>query len=45
MLQIDYRESYDIDLFVDDPQVLPYLNPNTQGNTLEMEPDEYKTDG
>ena len=25
MLRIDHRESYDIDLFVDDPQVLPYL--------------------
>src|SRR5690606_10923434 len=27
MLQIDHRESHEIDLFLDDPQVLPFLNP------------------
>jgi len=27
MLQIDHRESHDIDLFLDDPQIIPYLNP------------------
>jgi len=27
MLEIDHRESYDIDIFIDDPQLLPYLNP------------------
>lgn len=31
MLQIDHRESDDIDIFLDDPQVLPFLNPETQG--------------
>ena len=25
MLQISHRESHDIDLFLDDPQLLPYL--------------------
>lgn len=45
MLQIGHRESFDIDLFIDDPQVLPYLNPSTQGYILEMDPDAYKTDG
>lgn len=25
MLQIDHRESHDVDLFLDDPQLLPYL--------------------
>jgi len=30
MLQIDHRESFDVDIFLDDPQVLPYLNPKTQ---------------
>nr|WP_220326215.1 nucleotidyl transferase AbiEii/AbiGii toxin family protein [Rhizobium wenxiniae] len=29
MLQISHRESFDIDIFIDDPQVLPYLNPTT----------------
>jgi hypothetical protein len=29
MLQIDHRESHDIDIFLNDPQLLPYLNPAT----------------
>lgn len=45
MLQIDHRESHDIDLFLDDPQVVPFLNPGTQGYTLEREPDGYETNG
>ena len=45
MLQIDHRESFDVDIFLDDPQLLPYLNPKTQGYTLETNPDEYETDG
>ena len=45
MLQIDHRESHDVDLFLDDPQVLPYLNPETQGITLSRQPDSYETDG
>ncbi|MEY9101504.1 hypothetical protein ABIA24_004477 [Sinorhizobium fredii] len=36
MLQIDHRESFDVDIFLDDPQVLPYLNPKTQGYTLDI---------
>ncbi|MCP2158403.1 UNVERIFIED_ORG: hypothetical protein J2740_005399 [Rhizobium nepotum] len=38
MLQINHRESFDIDIFVNDPQVLPYLNPTTQGYTLQVNP-------
>ncbi|CUX65088.1 hypothetical protein AGR6A_Lc30003 [Agrobacterium sp. NCPPB 925] len=38
MLQINHRESFDIDIFIDDPQVLPYLNPTTQGYTLQVNP-------
>ena len=45
MLQIGHRESFDIDIFIEDPQVLPFLNPWTQGYTLEIDPDEYQTDG
>jgi len=45
MLQISHRESFDIDIFIDDPQVLPYLNPTTQGYTLQVNPDEYVSDG
>ncbi len=45
MLQIDHRESHDIDLFLDDPQVVPYLHPGTQGYALDRDPDGYDTDG
>lgn len=45
MLQIDHRESHDIDLFLEDPQVLPFLNPETQGIVLDRHPDSYDTDG
>jgi hypothetical protein len=45
MLQINHRESHDIDLFLDDPQVLPYLNPATQGYQVTRQPDDYQTDG
>jgi hypothetical protein len=45
MLQIDHRESHDIDLFIDDPQVLSFLNPDTQGIPLERRPDSYDSDG
>lgn len=45
MLQIDHGESFDVDIFLDDPQLLPYLNPKTQGFTLEMTPDVHETNG
>lgn len=45
MLQIDHRESHDIDLFLDDPQLLPYLNPSTQGIPLARRPDSYSVQG
>jgi hypothetical protein len=43
--QIDHRESHDIDLFLGDPQILPFLNPETQEIELERRPDSYQTDG
>jgi hypothetical protein len=45
MLQIDHRESHDIDLFLDDPQLLPFLNPETQEIPLERLPDSYHVEG
>jgi hypothetical protein len=45
MLQIDHRESHDIDLFLDDPQILPFLNPETQDIPLHRMPDSYNGDG
>jgi len=35
MLQIDHRESHDVDLFLQDPQFLPFLDP--QKNDFEFE--------
>jgi len=45
MLAIDHRESHDIDIFLDDAQVLPYLNPETQGYAVSLRSDSYETDG
>ena len=45
MLMIDHRESHDVDIFLDDAQALPYLNPETQGYALSRLPDSYETDG
>ncbi|MDK4717506.1 nucleotidyl transferase AbiEii/AbiGii toxin family protein [Rhizobium sp. CNPSo 4039] len=45
MLQIGHRESFDVDIFIDDPQVLSYLNPQTQGFALDLYPDAYTFDG
>jgi hypothetical protein len=45
MLQIDHRDSFDIDIFIDDPQILPFLNARTQGHKLDIWPDDYQTDG
>lgn len=45
MLQIEHRESHDIDIFLDDPQLLPFLNPETQNYTLSRAPDSYVSDG
>lgn len=45
MIQIGHRVSHDIDLFITDPQILPYLNPATQDFTMRMVPDGYQTDG
>jgi len=45
MLQIAHRESHDIDLFIDDPQILPILNPETLCFDLALESSGYETDG
>jgi len=35
----------DVDIFLDDPQLLPYLNPKTQRYALDINPDGYESDG
>ncbi len=45
MLQIDHRDSHDVDLFLEDPQLLPFFNPATQNFQLDRWPDDYESDG
>jgi hypothetical protein len=45
MLQIDHRESHDIDIFLPDPQLLPLLDPQKRDFKLEVAPTEYEGDG
>jgi hypothetical protein len=45
MLQIDHRESHDVDIFLPDPQLLPFLDPQTHDFKLEIDPIDYEGDG
>jgi hypothetical protein len=45
MLQIDHRESHDIDIFLPDPQFLAYLDPQKRDFKFEVGPTEYDGDG
>ncbi|WP_315838037.1 nucleotidyl transferase AbiEii/AbiGii toxin family protein [Bradyrhizobium prioriisuperbiae] len=45
MLQIDHRESRDIDIFLSDPQLLAFFDPRTHDFEFEVRPAEYNGDG
>jgi len=45
MLQIGHRESRDVDIFLDDPQLLPFLDPQKQDFKFEIQPAAYEGDG
>lgn len=45
MLQMDHRESHDVDIFLSDPQYLPLLDPAKRDFKLEIAPADYKGDG
>ena len=45
MLQIDHRESHDVDILLNDPQQLPFLDPQKQDFKFAMQPDDYEGDG
>jgi len=45
MLQIDHRESRDVDIFLPDPQLLPFLDPKVRDFKFEIVPSDYKGDG
>lgn len=45
MLQIGHRESHDIDIFLPDPQLLPFLDPQRHDFQFDVQPDDYVGDG
>jgi len=45
MLQIDHRESRDVDIFLPDPQLLLHLDPKTHDFIFEIQPTDYIGDG
>jgi len=45
MLQINHRESHDIDIFLPDPQLLPFLDPQKHDFEFEIRPTDYEGDG
>lgn len=45
MLQIDHRESRDVDIFLRDPQLLPFLDPQRHDFEFDVKPLDYTGDG
>jgi hypothetical protein len=45
MLQIDHRESHDVDIFLPDPQLLSFLDPKLRDFDFEIAPSDYDGDG
>ena len=45
MLQIDHRESRDVDIFLPDPQLLSYLDPKLHDFKFEIFPADHDGDG
>ena len=45
MLQINHRESHDIDIFLPDPQQLPFLDPAKRDFEFDTPPADYRGDG
>lgn len=45
MLQIHHRESHDVDIFLNDPQLLPLLDPQKRDFQFEIPLSDYKGDG
>lgn len=45
MLRIDHRESHDVDIFLDDAQLLGFLNPETHDFSWERPPSGWDSDG
>jgi hypothetical protein len=45
MLRIGHRESHDVDIFLPDPQLLSFLDPQKRDFQFEIQPADYQGDG
>jgi len=45
MLQIDHRDSHDVDIFLPDPQFLSFFDPQKRDFQFDIQPDAYGGDG
>lgn len=45
MIQIGHRESHDIDIFLDDPQLLGFIDPSRSRLRFDLVPSDYQGDG
>ncbi len=45
MLQVGHRESHDVDIFLPDAQLLPFLDPKLHDFEFEVRPSDYGGDG
>lgn len=45
MIQIGHRESHDVDIFLDDPQLLGFIDPSKSRLRFELAPSDYQGDG
>ncbi len=45
MLRIGHRISHDVDIFLPDPQLLPFLDPGKNDFEFEIRPSDYRGDG
>nr|WP_246676105.1 MULTISPECIES: SMC-Scp complex subunit ScpB [unclassified Mesorhizobium] len=45
MIQISHRESHDIDIFLDDPQLLGFVDPSRSRLRFDLMPSDYQGDG
>jgi hypothetical protein len=45
MLQVGHRESHDVDIFLPDAQLLPFLDPKLHDFEFEIRPSDYGGDG
>lgn len=45
MIQIGHRQSHDVDIFLDDPQLLGFIDPSRSRLRFDVAPSDYHGDG